>query len=133
MPPVPLLSATWEEGRYWDRWMVVHFLSGIAGGFANVFLKLAPVALWSVAVAMLIAWEFVEFAAGVREENENRAIDLVIGLAGVFAATTLARQLSAREQTALFVASTMLFATGCVLGWSAYRRRMKTAAGNARR
>ena len=106
--------------------MLVHFLSGAAGGFANVFLNLSPLSLWLLAIGLLIAWEIAEYAAGVREELENRALDLAIGLLGVLASTTLARRLDVPTQWVLFAASASLLAAGCFLGWRAYRMR-KTA------
>jgi len=32
MRPMRLISTTWDEGRLFDLWTIVHFLSGLAGG-----------------------------------------------------------------------------------------------------
>ena len=107
--------------------MIVHFLSGVSGGLSNVFLEFSPRNLWLFAIALLIAWEIIEFANGVREQIENRVIDLVFGLAGVYAATAFASVAAVPTEQIAFIVSTVLTTAGCFLGWRAYKKRTAPA------
>lgn len=127
MSQVPLFSKTWDEGRVWDLWMIVHFLLGVSGGLSNVFLKLSTQNLWLLAIALMIVWEIIEYANGVREQIENRVIDLFIGLAGVYAATSFASTAATPTEQSAFVVSTILVAAACFLGWRAYKKRVAEA------
>jgi len=107
--------------------MIVHFLSGVSGGLSNVFLKLSTQNLWLLAIALMIVWEIIEYANGVREQIENRVIDVFFGLAGVYAATSFASTAATPTEQIAFVVSTILVAAGCFLGWRAYKKRVAEA------
>lgn len=113
MAPRPGVSFTFSEGHYFDLWMIVHLLSGVAGGFSNVFWGLSPVALYALAATMMIVWELIERAQGVRESWSNVALDVFVGLAGVWLATTIAARLSSRGAVLAFV---LTLSVGIVLG-----------------
>ena len=51
---------------------------------------------YSLGGTMMVAWEIGERAIGVRESRSNQAIDIAIGLAGVWLALTLASHLERR-------------------------------------
>jgi hypothetical protein len=123
MARVPLFSTTFDEGRLFDLWMLVHSLAGVAGGFANVWFGLATPTVFLVGVALMLAWELFEYIAGVRESWENRVLDIVVGLLGVALALAIARRLGSTGQWYAFAGSVALLALGSALGWRAYRRR----------
>lgn len=123
MPQRPALSPDWTEGRYFDRWMLVHFLSGMAGGLANVFFGLAPLAVIVLGVVMMVAWELGEIALRVDESDINRVIDVVVGSVGVGLALWLAPRLSAPGQRGAFWLAFGLAAIGGIQGFRAFKQR----------
>ena len=125
MRPTPPITTTWEEGRFFDLWMVVHFLSGLSGGLSNVLFGLSTLGVYALGASLLIAWELVEFARGIRETWENRALDLVVGVAGIAVAQAAAARLDRPWEYAAFGVSAVAFVLGTVRGWLAYRARVR--------
>lgn len=123
MPKRPAFSPDWNEGRYFDRWMLVHFLSGVAGGFSNVFFAFRPTTVLLLGLATMVAWELVEIATGVDESWINRVIDVFVGEGGVGLALSLAGILSPRAQWLAFALTWVLAAIGGIQGALAARRR----------
>lgn len=129
MAPIANVSLGWTEGRYFDRWMIVHFLVGAMGGFSNTFFALAVPTVFVVGALLMALWEALEHAKGIREAWENRFLDVVVGLLGTGAALAVLARVERRTALALFWGSAVLSLVGEVLGWLAYRRR--TAAERA--
>lgn len=122
---IPFVSTSWKEGRVWDAWMVVHFLSGTSIGFGNFFLGLPPVFLFGISALGMIVWEIIEIAGDVHEVAENRLIDVAVGLLGLFVASELVLpRVDAASAQTLFYASLIFLALFCYFGWSAYRKRI---------
>ncbi len=121
----PAVSPDWGEGRFLDRWMLVHLVSGVAGGFSNVYFKLSVGGVFAVALAAMLLWEAGEYIGGVRESWTNILIDIAIGLLGVSVALGVARALDARGERIAFALTFAMALTGSVLGWIDYRRRRR--------
>lgn len=121
----PLVSADWREGRVYDRWMLVHLMSGVAGGFSNVYFGLTVPMVFAVGLGLMVLWEVAEVVAGIAESWENRFIDVAFGMVGVALALLVVPRLGPRAHRLAFVASALLFIAGGVLGWRAYRRRTR--------
>ena len=117
------ISTTFAEGRYFDLWMVVHFLVGVSGGFSNVLFGLDTLAVFGVGIAIMVLWEIGEYVAGIREGPMNRVLDVAVGTAGVALALLTASPFGLGVQRALFGLSLLLVLGGSALGWRAYRRR----------
>ena len=126
---LPNVSLGWNEGRYADRWMLVHFGVGVVGGFSNVFFGLSVVTVFIVGAVLMCSWEAFEYTVGIREARTNIAIDVLVGLAGTSLALALAARVSARAETALFVASATATGTGGLFGWLASRKRKRQGGG----
>lgn len=121
----PAFSWSWDEGRYWDHWMYVHFLSGATIGF---FTYLLPLSFWTaffVAFVIMVLFEFFEEYYLLAEETmENHIGDVVIGAVGFFVLYSL---------LPLFFAGTVFFAVGisvvalnaatAFLGWRNFVQR----------
>lgn len=122
----PSISLTFAEGQYFDLWMVVHFVSGVAGGFSNVFFALGAVWVFVLALVMMVAWEIVEHLNGIRESFSNRVVDVVVGLLGVWLALAAARALGPRAQWVAFGVTLSLGLVGMGFGVRARRRRSRT-------
>lgn len=121
----PAVSSDWTEGRFFDRWMFVHFISGVAGGFGNLFFGFTTLGALGVAVAVMTAWELGEALLGVREAWSNRIIDIVVGLAGTALALFVAARLTPQGQRVAFAITFAAAAGSSAAGWLAYRRRIK--------
>ena len=123
MSRIPFISKTWREGRIWDLWMIVHFLSGVTVGFANSFLGLSITTLFFITIAGMIVWEIIEIFSGVSEVVENRILDIFFGLTGLFVAVKISQYLFEIQQHAAFYISAVVLSFGCYLGWRAHQKR----------
>ena len=126
MPTRPAFSPDWSEGRFFDRWMLVHFISGVAGGFSNRFFDLTTPMVFVVALGVMAVWELGERLSGVRENWSNVFIDIAVGLAGVTLALAIATQLTPQGELVAFWLTFAVATVGSVRGWIAYRRRQGT-------
>lgn len=123
MTRVPAFSPDWNEGRYFDLWMFVHLLAGIAGGFVNVFTGLANRQVMLLGLLLMVLWEVGEVAIGVFESPLNRCLDILVGMLGVAAALWMAPQVAPMVQRAIFVVTMILALGGMTLGIRDYKRR----------
>ncbi len=128
MTSPPPVTATFDEGRYFDLWMLVHFASGVTGGFSNVYWELPVPILLALSLFLMLLWEGGELALRIRESWSNRIIDIVIGLAGVALAERASRSLLPSQEVLAFWACLGVALGGLALGVRAYNRR-RSAAG----
>jgi hypothetical protein len=126
MTDVPPISTSWDEGRYLDLWMLVHFGSGAAGGFSNVLFGLTAIQVFMLAIGLMLLWEMAELALDITESLSNRAIDIVVGLAGVWLALMIAQRLDPHVERIAFVTTLTLSLIGMGLGVRAAIRRKRT-------
>lgn len=119
------MSTDWREGRFYDRWMLVHFVSGVAGGFGNLFFGFTTLGALGVALTVMVAWELGEALLGVREAWSNQIIDIAVGLAGAGLALLVAAHLTPKGQRVAFAITFAAAAGSSAAGWLAYRRRIK--------
>lgn len=105
--------------------MLVHFVSGVAGGFGNLFFGFTTPGALGVALAVMVVWELGEVMLGVREAWSNRIIDIAVGLAGAALALFVAARLTTNGQRAAFAITFAAAAGSSAAGWLAYRRRIK--------
>lgn len=131
MSPTRPVSLSWNEGRYFDLWMLVHLTGGVAGGFSNALFRLPTGGVLLLGFLLMLLWELVEIRLGVRESWENRLLDVALGLAGVAVALALSPRLGPSGRVAAFVVSVLVFAVGDLMGWLAYRRRMRQTGARA--
>jgi len=120
---LPRVSLTFAEGRYWDLWMLMHLISGIAGGFSNVFFQLTSPQVYALAFGMMVAWEAGELALKVRESMSNRLIDVAVGMVGVWVALRLTPALTVPQQRLAFAVMLTLGLVGMAFGVRAYLKR----------
>jgi hypothetical protein len=123
----PMVSLSFAEGKYFDLWMVVHFMSGVAGGFSNVYFALPPFWVFVLAFAMMLAWEVVEYVNGIRESFSNRVVDIAVGLLGVWLALAVAGLLEPPAQWLAFALTLAIGIVGMAFGVRARRRRRVSA------
>ncbi len=121
----PVVSLTWAEGRYFDRWMLVHFISGVAGGFSNIYFGLSLVQLYGLALGLMLLWEVGELAQAVHESLTNRVLDIVVGLAGVQVAVWITPRLPEGSGLAAFLVTLGVGLVGMAFGVRAYYRRTR--------
>lgn len=123
MRNIPNVSPDWNEGRFFDLWMFVHLLAGIAGGFVNVFFGLTNTQVVLLGLLLMALWEVGELAIGVFESPMNRFVDIIVGLAGIMSALWLAPHLASLGQRVVFAVTTTMALVGMTLGVRDYRRR----------
>jgi hypothetical protein len=123
----PAISTSWSEGRYCDRWTIVHFLCGVSGGFSNALFGLSVEGVYAVGSGLMIVWELIEVARGIGEALENRVVDVLIGIVGIFCALWIAPRVEPSVEYAALAISGVAFGVGNLLGWLAYRRRVRQA------
>lgn len=133
MRRIRLISTSWSEGRVFDLWMIVHFLSGLAGGFSNVFFGLSTRGVYTLGVSMLLVWEVIEYIRQVRESWENRVLDVVVGVAGISLALWCAPRLSRTAEFSAFGLSTVAVVAGAAFGWMAFRARERSRSADGAR
>jgi hypothetical protein len=124
----PDFSFSWSEGRFVDLWMLVHTSSGVAGGLFSVFL---PWRYWQVALAgfgLMVLWEVLEYAWGIRESAANVLLDVVVGMVGLSFGLWAASLVSTSTGRWLWVAMLAVTLTGTGLGSRAAKRRASKAA-----
>lgn len=125
MSRIPDVSDGWAEGRYMDMWMLVHFLSGAVGGFSNVFFNLSTLTVSLIGLVVMIAWEIFERVRGIREASINRAIDVAVGMAGLWLAVLVARFVEPVVEYWLFGVTWAVALVLMAMGLRAYKRRKK--------
>ena len=79
---VPAISWTWDEGKYFDLWMIVHFLTGVMIGVGAYMIELTPIVSYVGTFVSLTLYEVAEEGFGVEETIENRLTDIVFGFVG---------------------------------------------------
>jgi uncharacterized membrane protein len=119
------VSSSWKEGRFLDLWVVPHAMTGVTGAFSNVFFELSTPLVFIVGLLLMVVWEIIEMAMGIREAWENQLLDVVIGLAGVAVALIVASRLGERARIVAFAVSLTIMVTTGVVGWLASRRKRR--------
>lgn len=103
--------------------MIVHFWSGATLAFLMPFVALSENFLVGLAFIGMVAWELIEYFFDIHEVVENRMLDVVYGLAGIWVVRTFITPLiGTYDGTALVVAIVILVTLG-VMGWRAFQKR----------
>ena len=76
-------SFSWNEGRFFDWWTVVHFLSGAVIGFVGEVLLFSFKDTFLIGFVLVVLWEVFEHMRGIRETLLNRVVDVVIAVIGM--------------------------------------------------
>jgi hypothetical protein len=119
------VTFSWEEGRYFDLWMIAHAVGGAFLGFLILYyLPLGRVWAYVLGFVVIAGWELVEVWFGIEETTENRILDVVSGMIGFTLAYELGLRIVPQAQFALLVYSAVIAATLDLLGWLDYRRRV---------
>jgi hypothetical protein len=122
---IPAVSWSWQEGRYWDLWMIVHTLTGTICACVVALLDLPPMYAYLLVLLALTVYELGEMAAGIVEEIENWVLDVLFGMFGFwFVYEKVLPDMSFIEIAG--VGGVLLFfnAIFAFMGWRAYRKRV---------
>jgi hypothetical protein len=129
MTTPPPFTTSLAEGRYFDLWMLVHFVSGAAGGYSNVFWELPDPLVCALALALMVLWEVGEYLARIRESWANRILDIAVGMLGVALAVGTAPYLLPSREVVAFAITLGGGLTGLAFGVRARNRRRAATAG----
>lgn len=114
---------SWQEGKYSDLWIVVHFLSGVVGGSFLFLLNMPLWYAWVIAISVAVAWEVFELFFNLREDKTNKFFDIFLGLFG-FVCTFIwlpKENLSIFSYEALTIVEILLLLMSS-LGWRNYKK-----------
>ena len=118
------VTFSWEGGRYFDLWMVVHTLSGVFIGFLLAFLVFPIYTAYALALIALIFWElFEKYILNIYESKDNRVIDVVVGMMGFAVAFQWSLNLDYSSVTSLLTFSSIVLICLTLIGWLDFRRR----------
>ncbi|MCI0619732.1 hypothetical protein L0Y40_01720 [Candidatus Wolfebacteria bacterium] len=124
------VTFSWEEGRYFDLWMIAHIVGGALIGFLTLYyVPLGRVWAYVLGIVLIAGWELIEAWFNIEETTENRLLDIVAGVAGFILAYELGLRLVPQAQFALMVYSAIMAAALDLLGWLDYRRRAAENSG----
>jgi hypothetical protein len=118
------VTFSWEEGKYFDLWMVVHALAGMVLGFATLLFLESRILAYVIGFILLVINEVAEKYFKIHEAPENRVLDIVVGI--IFFAIAYELSFSLLERTsiwALFVYSLIILGILSLLGWLDKKRR----------
>jgi hypothetical protein len=73
---------SWQEGKYSDLWIFVHFLAGIVGGSFGFLFNLSFTWAFLIMLVILIGWEIFESFYDIREDKTNKFLDVIVGAFG---------------------------------------------------
>ena len=124
---VPTVSWTWEEGKYFDLWMLVHLLTGVVIGISAHLVGFSPLVAYTGTFVGLTLYEVVEEVFRIEETLENRLADIVFGSIGFVLFYQLLSPLwSLQTNQIALIGAGLLMGIGAVLGWRAYKHRGTT-------
>lgn len=124
MSNIKSIKSIWQEGRYYDAWMFVHFLAGVVLGFGMIILKLETFTAYMTAIVLLILWEFFEIIKKIVEHKENRLGDIAIGTLGFVFSFSISPMFIHNFVTP-FVVCMVVFIASSIIGWTRYFKYRK--------
>ena len=117
---------SWQEGKYSDLWIFVHFVSGAVGGSIIYLLGISTEWAFILAFTFAICWEIFEYTVGVRERVENRIIDIFVGVFGTFFSFKLLPLWGfANSVTTILIFEAILLVILSGFGWPNYKKYNK--------
>jgi len=125
MAKPPDVSPSFSEGRFLDLWVLIHLLTGVTGGFSNVFFGLTTAQVVGLGTVLMVIWEIGEHVQGIREHLANRVVDVVAGLIGVGIAILLNRVLEPPGEMIAFGVALGVSLIGLGFGVAARNKRLK--------
>ena len=112
----------WREGKYLDLWSVPHFLSGMLVALCVRYLGLATGPAFVIALIILIAYEFFEYFADIKEMFTNSVMDVVVGMVSFAPTFYLFPRVSPDLALRIFVITAI---TDGMLSWFGWRASYK--------
>lgn len=123
---LPLITWSFEEGRFWDLWMVVHVLAGIGLGLFFEVMQLGFLPAFLTTLFLAVVWEVAESKIfHIRESVENQIIDTIIALAGFAVAYALSVPFDPLFTIPALIAVVIVIVLLDYEGYKAYKRRNK--------
>jgi len=121
---VGYVSFSYDEGRLFDMWSLVHVLAGIVIAFSSNLIGLGYIFSYIGTFIGMTIFEIVEESLDVKETIENKVLDVFYGMVGfAFVYEALLPHMDIGEKAIWTAISTVLVTIGSFLGWRAYRRR----------
>ncbi len=121
--PVPFISWSFQEGKIWDLWMIVHALTGAVSACVLAAVGMHPMYAYPFVLLILTGWEIGEMVFGIAEELENWILDIVAGMIGFwFVYEKLLPDMSRPQIIAVGVVILLANSLFAFLGWRGYKK-----------
>lgn len=78
--PENFIFASWGDGVFFDRWMLVHFVAGLIIGYILRFTGISYKTALFIALILVAFWELIEVYFSIFEYSANSIIDIIIGI-----------------------------------------------------
>lgn len=118
-----VLFNSWGVGTWWDRWMTVHFLSGVVGGLLFRLLGVGLYPTFFVCLSILILWEIFERILKLYEPFVNIVLDLILGGLGAWVAYLYVPIWGANTDWLLLIVTALITSLLSYAGWNDSQRR----------
>lgn len=104
-----------------DLWLFIHLLSGLTLGSLCYILDFSYGLALGIGIGLICGWELFEWLFDIKEHNENKLIDIIIGLLGFWVGY---RYMSSNLDHVylLFIIEICLLGILCIIGWLNYKR-----------
>jgi len=110
-------------------WMFNHALTGvIAAQIARTF-DLSLLAVFFIALIVMVDWEVHERSADVKEPWQNSIIDVIVGVGGFFAMRLLVPMFSNTVEIVVLIILILLSGVLNWWGWDSWNKRRKNRRG----
>jgi hypothetical protein len=114
---------SWQEGKHFDFWLLVHFLSGAVGGSTLFLIGIPMLQALALALIAAIIWEIFEWKIlGVKEQRGNAAVDILTGVLGAVFSYRVVTLLVSSPKIYILVAfiEAVLVVILSIFGWKNY-------------
>lgn len=114
---------SWQEGKHFDFWLLIHFLSGAAGGSILFLIGIPESQALVLAFIAAIIWEIFEWKIlRVKEQKGNAVVDIFTGVLGAFFSYQIVTLLvlNSKIYAAVTLVEIVLVAILSKFGWKNY-------------
>src|SRR3989344_3839854 len=117
------VSLSYDEGRLFDMWSVVHVLTGVIVGFSSNLLGFGYIFSYVGTFLGMTIFEIVEESLDIQETIENKVLDVFYGMLGfALVYEVFLPHMQVGDKALWAAVSTVLGVIGALLGWRASRK-----------
>jgi len=122
----PIVLDSWLGGKYFDWWMVLHFLGGFVIELSLLLLGLKMIVSSIITLLVLVLWEIYEYKKLIYEPISNKIIDIIVGLIGIGASIWVFKILENVSFVVVLASAFLIWAVLGIWGWQSWQERVKS-------